>query len=200
MLLIVGLGNHEEKYTDTRHNIGFMVVDKVFQSLTPVGKTFAENKDFKAAIAKLHFKNQDILLLKPLTLMNNSGWAVVKASSFYKIVPQNIWVIHDDIDLPLGKLRIRKGGASGGHHGIESIMEKLATDQFMRFRLGVGKGMLDTHHPESKNLHRREVERRVLSPFAEHEVGDVRKMLDKTTKAIRYGLIHGLDKAMNRYN
>lgn len=200
MILIVGLGNHEEKYQNTRHNIGFMVVDKLLSSLTPVGKTFSEKKEFKASIAKLRWKEKEILLLKPLTYMNNSGWAVVKVAAFYKIQPSDIWVVHDDIDLPLEKLRIRRGGASGGHHGIESIIAKLGTDQFVRFRLGVGKGMLDIHRPENKNLHRREVEKRVLSPFTEEEAGDVRKIIKRTDLALRYGILYGLEKTMNKYH
>lgn len=200
MKLIVGLGNHEEKYTGTRHNIGFMVVDKVFQSLTPAGEEFKLEKNFKALIAKLKTKDCDLLLLKPQTFMNNSGWAVSKALTFYNIEPTDLWVIHDDIDLPLGKMRVRKGGASAGHHGVESIIEQLGSTDFIRFRLGIGKGMLDTHHPANKNLHRRQVEKAVLSPFNEHEIGDVRKMIDKASKAIRYGLTYGLEKAMNKYN
>lgn len=200
MILIVGLGNPGGKYAYTRHNVGFMVVDALLKSLTPAGRDFENKKEFKASIAKLLVNDQELLILKPLEFMNASGWAVEKAAAFYKILPKDIWVISDDIDLPVGKIRIRIGGASAGHHGIESIMARLGTDAFVRFRLGVGKGMLDTHHPENKNLHRREVERRVLSPFNEHEIGDVRKMIKRADQAIRLAIKQGLEKAMNRYN
>ncbi len=200
MKLIVGLGNHEEKYKNTRHNIGFMVIDQLLRSLTPVGREFKEKKSFKALFIKLPLEKEEIVIIKPQTFMNGSGWAVAKAASFYKIEAADIWVVHDDIDLPLGKIRIRRGGASGGHHGIESIMAKIGSTDFVRFRLGVGRGMLDTHHPANKNLHRRQVEKIVLSPFAEGEVGDARKMIKHADQAIRSALKDGLEKAMNRHN
>lgn len=200
MKLIVGLGNHEERYTDTRHNVGYMVVDKLVRSLTPVGREFKSKKEFKALLIKLPLDHEDAIIIKPQTYMNASGWAVAKVAAFYKIESENIWVVHDDLDLPIGKIRIRRGGGSGGHHGIESIMAKLGSDDFFRFRLGIGAGLLDTHHPTNKNLHRREVERIVLSPFSEKEVGSARKMIKKADEILRFAIKQGLEKAMNKYN
>lgn len=197
MHLIVGLGNPGEKYLYTRHNIGFMVVDQVVKDLVSVNKTWTEQKDIKAAV----FKTPDLVCLKPLSFMNASGFAVKKLVDFYKITLPDLWVVHDDIDLPLGKIRIRKGGGSAGHHGIESIMRELGgKDGFVRFRLGVGRGKLEEKKPISQHLIRKEMEKYVVSVFHDHEAGDVRKLIKHTASAIELGLKKGIEKAMNQYN
>ena len=120
MKLIVGLGNPGKKYRNTRHNIGFMVLDGLLGKLTPVGETvWQQSKKFNSLIAKI----DDIILVKPQTFMNASGIAVAKIASYYHIEPVEIWVVHDEVDLPLGKIRIRKGGGTAGHRGLESIIE-----------------------------------------------------------------------------
>src|SRR5258705_3926521 len=144
MKLIVGLGNPGEKYTHTRHNFGFTVVDKFLKDFEPVSTTvWSVNEKLKSDIALLDWKPkvgklERVILAKPLTYMNNSGLAVGLITAFYKIDPEDIWVVYDELDLPVGAMKIRFGGAAAGHHGVESIMEHLKTDKFWRFRLGIG--------------------------------------------------------------
>ncbi|MEK7165267.1 MAG: aminoacyl-tRNA hydrolase [Patescibacteria group bacterium] len=196
MLLIVGLGNPGPKYASTRHNIGCMVVDHVLKDTLTLGKSWGEDADRKALVCK----KGDLVFAKPLTFMNGSGFAVKKLSDFYKIKPEDIWVVQDDIDLPLGKIRLRVGGGSAGHHGIESIMRELGNDTFVRFRLGVGRGKLEIQKGASQNLHRRSVEKYVVSPFTDHEAGAVRKLIKHAAEAMELALHKGLDVAMNQYN
>lgn len=197
MKLIVGLGNPGKKFEFTRHNIGFIVVDSLVKNLTPINKHKVWEKVEKPRI--LFAKLDNLICVKPQTYMNLSGLAVSHITNFYKIKPRDIWVIHDDIDLPLGKLRIRRGGASAGHNGIESMIGSLKDDDFVRFRIGVGRGKMANRLPE-KNLHRREVERFVLSPFLTSEEGMLRKMIKKTVEAVETCLEKGIEKGMNRFN
>ncbi|KKS84940.1 MAG: Peptidyl-tRNA hydrolase [Candidatus Gottesmanbacteria bacterium GW2011_GWA1_43_11] len=196
MNLIVGLGNPGEKYEFTRHNIGFMVVDKALKDLVNLGKTWEFNKSINADL----FKNGDLIFAKPKAFMNASGVVVKKLVDFYKVPVEQIWVVHDDIDLPLGKIRIRTGGGSAGHHGIESIIREVGGDTFLRFRLGVGRGKLEEKGSSDQNLHRHRVEKYVVSPFTTHEEGEVRKLVKHAASAIVMSLRKGVDKAMNQYN
>lgn len=196
MRLIVGLGNPGEKYKYTRHNCGFMVINSLVKNLTPLSQTNLWQEVKKPKLT--YIKIKDDIFLKPLTYMNLSGLAVSHVLNFYKIKKENVWVIYDDIDLPLGKLRIRKGGGSAGHHGIESIIKELKTDNFIRFRLGVS-GRMTKGKPE-RRIDRRVVEKFVLSVFAHHEEGTLRRMIKKTAKALKYSLDEGVEKGMNRYN
>lgn len=196
MKLIVGLGNPGSEYQDTRHNIGFMVVDKLAKELTTPAAVWDTKKDLKSMIARAG----DIILAKPTTYMNNSGLAVKAIMSFYKLEPGDIWVIHDDIDLPLGKIRIREGGSSAGHNGIESIMKMVGTDKFLRFRLGIGRGKEEVKKHTDQNLRHRSVISFVLSRFRTNEAGDMRKLIKYSMQAVQIALTEGTDKAMNRYN
>ena len=197
MKLIVGLGNVGKEYQDTRHNIGFMVVDKLSKELGSVGQdVWKEDKDREALVCKIG----DVLLAKPTTLMNRSGNAVRKLVAFYKLTADDVWVIHDDIDLPLGKIKIREQGASAGHNGLESIIEELKTDKFTRFRLGIGRGKEDKDKSTDQNLKHRAVIEFVLSRFTDHEAGAMRKLVKNGMEAVRLSLIEGLDKGMNRFN
>lgn len=199
MKLIVGLGNPGGKFEYTRHNIGFMVVDKLVKhklSLFPSIKAWKKEEKFLAEICK----SENFIVVKPQNYMNLAGLSVSKLAKFYKIVQADIWVIHDDIDLPLGKIRIRQGGASAGHHGIESIIKEIGTSDFLRFRLGIGKGKLDKPHTADHNLHRREVEKFVVSPFRDSEGGEVKKLIKNAVEAVEIVLDKGLDVAMNRFN
>ena len=123
--------------------------------------------------------------------MNASGFAVAKLANFYKVEPKNIWVIHDDADLPLGRIKIRLGGGSGGHRGIDSIIEQLGTDKFIRFRLGIGKVDIKKD---------RLLEKYVLENFTSNEVNKVRQMIKKAMTAIKLALAEDLEKAMNHFN
>lgn len=176
MKLIVGLGNPGEKYAKTRHNLGFMVIDKLLRKLTPFQDiVWLEAKKFNSLMAKVG----NLFLVKPQTMMNASGYAVNKLADFYKIKPEDILVIHDDVDLPLGKMKIRPGGAAAGHHGVESIIKHLGTDKFVRFRLGIG-------HPGrgADGL----VEKYVLREFDINEKTELKRMIKKTVKALRVTL------------
>ncbi len=203
MKLIVGLGNPGEKYEKTRHNLGFMVVESFLKGFEPVKKTEWENSSkFKSDIVQLEYKPkvgepQKVILAKPKTYMNNSGLAVSLISQYLNIPSSDIWVIHDDFDLPLGALKIRFGGASAGHHGVESIIKVLNSDKFWRFRLGTGK-----QHQKSKikNQKLRKLDDYVLSNFTGSEYGKVRELIKRGAKAVSMSLEEGLDAAMNRFN
>ena len=132
--LIVGLGNPDRKYENTRHNTGFICIDQVAKALG----TEILRKKFDALTAEGTIAGQRVLLMKPTTYMNLSGTAVEKAASFYKIPPERVLIIFDDISLPVGKMRLREKGSHGGHNGIKSIIDYLGTDGFPRIKVGVG--------------------------------------------------------------
>lgn len=182
MKLIVGLGNPGGQYESTRHNIGFMVVEKLAHELTMGTVSWKEDEKHKALL----YKKGDILFAKPLTFMNNSGIAVQSIMNFYKLSVSDLWVVHDDIDLPLGKIRIREKGGHGGHHGVESIISVLKTDVFVRFRLGIGRGNNIVDY--------------VLSRFHRNEAGQMKHLVKHSTDAVRMALLEGLDKAQNRFH
>lgn len=196
--LIVGLGNPSDQYKNTRHNIGFIVVDRLAQSDS------AKLKIEKKFQAEVGFLPSTILLIKPQTYMNLSGEAVAKIANFYKIDPKNIIIIHDDVDLELGRLKIQKGGGTAGHHGLESIVKSLGTSDFIRFRVGIGKPLAFN----SKQLTRlaarqafnKNIENYVLEKFSEDEWEIINKAIARTVEAIEYYLNNDLEKTMNKYN
>jgi PTH1 family peptidyl-tRNA hydrolase len=195
MKLIVGLGNPGNEYEDTRHNIGFMVLDKLAKELG-TDATWEEDKKRKAWVAKVG----GVVLVKPTTFMNASGTAVKALADFYKIAPVDVYVIHDDLDLPLGKIRIRQKGASAGHNGVASIITQLGTDVFVRVRLGIGRGKEAVKGDTDQNLGHRSVIDFVLSRFTQSEAGEMRKLIKHGVEAVRIALEDGIDKAMNQYN
>lgn len=134
MILIIGLGNPGEKYELTRHNVGFMALDRLAKEF---GGKFEFNKKFNADFVKLTTEGEEVILAKPQTFMNCSGDAVQAFSRFYDINFSDIWVIHDDLDIEIGKIRIRKGGSSAGQKGVQSVIDRLGTDSFVRFRVGI---------------------------------------------------------------
>ncbi len=199
MRLIVGLGNPGSKFEYTRHNIGFMVVERLVKdrfSLLPSLKVWKKEEKFLSEVCKA----DDYIVSKPQTYMNLAGLAVAKIANFYKVNTSDILVVHDDIDLPIGKIRIRVGGASAGHHGIDSIIKNLGSSDFVRIRLGIGRGKLDKPHGEGHNLHRHEVEKFVVSPFRDNEGGEVKKLIKNAVEAVEIALDKGIEKAMNRFN
>lgn len=203
MKLIVGLGNPGEKHRKTRHNLGFMVIEEFLKDFETVDKTqWIDEKKFKSDIATLiwqprHGKEEKVILVKPETYMNNSGLAVQLLTTYYKLLTSDIWIVHDDIDLPLGAMKIRFGGGTAGHHGVESIMEKLGTDKFWRFRLGIG---IKSERPEAKGQMIKNVEDFVLGKFTGAEGGKVKGMIKRGSQAIEIGLEKNLESAMNRFN
>ena len=154
--MVIGLGNIGKEYERNRHNAGFIMVDKYAEEL---GLAWKNEKKFNANVAR----GSDVILVKPLTLMNRSGSAVSSAVSFYKVEPADVYVIHDDVDLEFGKVKVQRGGGSAGHHGIEDVIEKLGTQEFWRVRIGVGRP-IDT---------RFEVTDWVLSDFSDEELHTV---------------------------
>jgi PTH1 family peptidyl-tRNA hydrolase len=136
--LIVGLGNPGPDYEQTRHNAGFWLVDQLTPSL-------ARDKNFNALVAKTRIANQEVWLLEPQTYMNRSGQSVGALARFYKIAPEEILVVHDELDLPPGAAKLKKGGSSGGHNGLKDITSALGTQDYWRLRLGIG-------HPRTLNL------------------------------------------------
>lgn len=196
MKLIVGLGNPGPEYEYTRHNIGFMVADRLANELVQ-GPVNWQRDDKKNVLT---IKSGDILLAKPITFMNKSGFAVKALVDYYKLAPDDVWVIHDDMDLPLGKIRIRRGGSSAGHNGVTSIIQQLKTDDFLRFRMGIGRGKESTGKQTDKNLHHRSVISFVLSRFRRGEIGELRKLVKYGSEAVNLTLTQGIERAMNRFN
>ncbi|MBI2031694.1 MAG: aminoacyl-tRNA hydrolase [Candidatus Levybacteria bacterium] len=204
MKIIVGLGNPGEKYEKTRHNLGFNVIDKFLKNFKSVSESnWREERKFKSDIAEFEFnlrkgKPEKIILVKPKTYMNGSGLAVTLLSSYFKVNTSDIWIIHDDIDLPLGSMRIRFGGSSGGHKGIQSIIEAIGTEKFWRFRLGIKRDRTKAH--DKKNKFIKKVNEFVLDTFSHDEQGKVRELIKKSCSGIEMGLLKGLEGTMNKFN
>lgn len=184
--LIVGLGNPGGQYDNTRHNAGFLVADELARR----GGFSIRRVRFKALTAAAELGGQGVLVMKPTTYMNLSGEAVGEAARFYKLSPDHVLVISDDVDLPLGKLRIRKSGSAGGHNGLKSIIQHLGSDQFPRLKVGVG----GKPHPDY------DLGDWVLGRLQ----GEDKKVMDETVRraagAVECLLKDGIDKAMNQFN
>lgn len=179
--LLVGLGNPGREYAATRHNAGFMVLDRLAAA---AGITFKSEREWKAHLAR----TGDLLLCKPMTYMNLSGRAVRAVCDFYRIEPAQVLVILDDMALPLGKLRLRPGGSAGGHNGLTSVMEHLGTKTVPRLRIGIGAA-----EPGAAVGH-------VLGRFAPEEAEAFEKSLDRAVEAIGSAQRLGFAAAMNAYN
>ncbi len=190
MKIIIGLGNPGEEYEKTRHNIGFAVISN-FRLKVSDFSDWKINKKFNAEISEGKIRGEKIVLLKPHTFMNNSGQAVAAATHFYKIKSADILVIHDDIDLPLGKMRVKKDGSSGGHRGMESIIAALGTNNFSRLKVGVGP------KERPKNF---DAANFVLKKFGKGEEKTLNLIIKKTTEAAAMILDQGAEKAMNQFN
>lgn len=194
MKLIIGLGNPGDKYQATRHNLGFMVVDAFAKKHLGPEIIWENSNKFKAEILKVLPK---VLLVKPQTYMNNSGLAVSKLAEFFKVALEDMIVVHDDLDLPLGKIKVRCGGSGAGHHGVESIMEKLGQDNFIRIRLGIGN--LKTVSGEKGGQHF-DASSFVTKRFVSNEKPKVKHMLKQTLDGLEILLSKGLIEAQNQYN
>lgn len=186
MKLIVGLGNIGREYENTRHNIGFMVVDELAKRL---GVTFG--KEDRSAYCAEYRAPEKILIIKPTTYMNLSGIAVGAYANFYHIDPEDIAVIQDDMDLPVGHLRIRRKGSAGGHNGIKSITEHLGTEEYPRFKIGIG-------HPERNN---KAVVNHVLHQFQGEDKAAIEAAVKAMAEALELWLKEGdLNAVMTKYN
>ncbi|MDD7280566.1 aminoacyl-tRNA hydrolase [Floccifex sp.] len=184
MKIIIGLGNPGKDYENTRHNAGFMVMDEIAKKCN---LEFNKEK-FDAYFAKGKIKGEDVVLLKPTTYMNNSGFALRACLDFYKETMDNVLVIYDDKDLPVGKIRLRQQGSAGGHNGIKSIMNCTQNQTFDRIRVGIGK---DDRIP---------IIQWVLSKFRKEEQEDLQKAITQASEAAYYAIDHSFDKVMNQYN
>ena len=185
MKLVAGLGNPGSKYRGTRHNVGFEVID-----LLVARKGLAlETAPTEALQARWRREDGDVLLVKPLTFMNISGVAVSSLMRFYKIEVADVLVVCDDVNLPLGRLRMRSSGSEGGHNGLRSVAEQLGTIDYPRLRVGVGRGDM-----------RRDLADHVLAKFEPDEAPGIEDAIARGADAVETWLQDGLTKAMNLYN
>jgi PTH1 family peptidyl-tRNA hydrolase len=178
--LIVGLGNPGQAYAATRHNVGFLVVDRILEEAR---EPAVERRDSLYRLTGVG----GLLFLKPFTYMNRSGSAVRAVADICGIDPAEILLVVDCLDLPLGKLRLRQKGSSGGHRGVESVIRELETDAIARLRVGIGRPGADTVDY-------------VLSPWADDEADLLRSVLAAAADAVRCAATDGMERAMNRYN
>ena len=182
--LIVGLGNPGTRYARSRHNVGFMIVERVAHAHD---FRFAR-KRFNAEIAEGDMAGARAMVAKPQTYMNSSGEAVGKLFAFYKIAPADLLVVYDDLDLPLGKMRLRPQGSAGGHHGMESIIAHIGASDFARLRVGIGRP-----NPDDDIDH-------VLGAFNHDERAAMDETFARAVEAIEAWVRDGIDAAMNRFN
>lgn len=185
MKLVVGLGNPGKQYAMTKHNIGFMVIDAITDNVPHTPWKEEQN----AEVCSITVDGEKVLLVKPQTFMNASGESVGPLMRYYKISPSDVYCIYDDMDLPVGKLRIRPNGSSGGHNGIKSLISHMGTEDFPRFRVGIGRPL-----PQWSVIDH------VLSPFSDEVQDKVDKGIKDTVKAVLGTLEVGLDKGMNQFN
>ena len=181
MNILVGLGNPGRKYSDTKHNFGFWVLNR-----------FAEKRSLTFQAGKgdyLLAKKGDLICVKPTSFMNNSGMPILDVKQFFKVEPEQFLVVYDDIDLPLGTIRFRDGGGTGGHKGIESIIYQTQNEKFNRLRIGIATD--DDMRP---------AERYVLSPFRDEQKESVNEMIEKACEGIEYYLSHDIKETMNQFN
>ena len=181
MNILVGLGNPGRKYANTKHNFGFWIVNK-----------FAEQRSltFKAGkgdyvIAKSH----DVVCIKPTTYMNNSGLAIAKYCNYHNNFLENLLIIYDDIDLPLGKLKFRSEGGTGGHRGLESVIYHMKSENFCRLKIGISEGIINI--PSEKY---------VLLPFKKENNDIIKTIIETTCEGIEYYLSHSINETMNKFN
>lgn len=185
MKIIAGLGNPGAEYAHTKHNVGFMLVDALAERLNAP----AWKEDFFSAMTEVRIGGEKVFLVKPLTYMNNSGEAIGPMLSYYKMETDDLTVVHDDMDIPAGMVRIRKKGSSGGHNGIKSVIAHVGGEDFSRVRIGIGRppaGWTVINH--------------VLAPFSSEDVPKIREAINYLLPAVECIVTDGVDLAMNRYN
>lgn len=185
--MLVGLGNPGEKYQNTRHNIGFMLADQMVQRHLCKQK----GKEHKGELFRLKLgDHHELLVVKPQTFMNLSGECVQAVSHYYKISPSQIMVAHDELDVPLGGLRLQQNRGAGGHNGVKSITQHLGTSDYVRVRIGIGK-------PENVRMN---IADYVLENFRKDELARVQSILDWSEQAVCKIVFNGLNQAANLYN
>lgn len=184
MKVIVGLGNPGPQYAETRHNIGFLLVDLLAET-----HNLQFYSKFQGLWAEGKVAGDRIILLKPQTFMNLSGRSVRELVNFYKVLGEDLLIVQDDMDLPLGKLRLRNQGSAGGHNGLRSILAELGTEEFWRLKLGVGRPPKEW-----------DPARYVLSPFVEEEITQLDEVLGRAEKAVDLWIKGATGQAMNLYH
>jgi len=190
MKLLVGLGNPGKKYQATWHNVGFMVVDLLKDKEFDQSSKFKNSTKFKAEICEGEILGEKIILTKPKTFMNNSGQAVSALVNFYKIKPEDLWLIHDDIDLPLAKIRISQNSSAAGHKGVQSVIDNLGLQNFVRFRIGI----------RSEKPLKIPTEKYVLQKIDKPGKIVINQTIEKILTAIEVTLDQGVTEAMNQFN
>ncbi|MCF7854716.1 MAG: aminoacyl-tRNA hydrolase [Candidatus Pacebacteria bacterium] len=183
--LVVGLGNPGADYAMTRHNVGFMVADAVAEALNSKDR---EKQQFKSLIRQIRVAGRTVVIAKPLTFMNRSGDAIVKLVNAFDLTPGEVFVIYDCLDLPLGRLRIRQTGGSGGHRGMDSVLAALGTQTVPRLRVGIGR------------QNERDAVDHVLSPWSNDETRLVKEIVEAAADAVLMALRAGVERTMNTYN
>lgn len=184
MFVIAGLGNPGKKYENTRHNMGFITIDQLAEK----HNIKVDKLKFKALVGEGRIAGQKVLLVKPQTYMNLSGDAISQVMNFYKLAPEKLIVIYDDLDIETGSLRIRKFGSAGTHNGMRSVVRCLGSDRFPRIRLGIG------------NNSNGDLVNYVIGGFSKSEVPELEKAVTNAVLAIETILSDGIDLAMNKYN
>jgi len=187
LYLIAGLGNPGRGYAGTRHNIGFMLVEQLAARWRA---PWVLEKKFRSRLARMEWAGKRVVLCQPQTFMNASGEAVAALSGFYRLAPAQMLVVVDDADLPLGQIRLRADGSSGGHHGLESVEAQLGTREYPRLRLGIGRREDDG----------RQISQYVLERFAAAERPAVAEVLNRAGQQVECWLNAGLKQAMNQFN
>lgn len=182
---IVGLGNPGRDYGNTRHNLGYEVVSLLAERY---GVSFTGGKG-EYLVASGRFREQPVILAKPTTFMNESGFAIQGLVSFYKIEMERLLIVLDDVNMPLGRLRLKSGGSSGGHKGLDNIIYQLGRDDFPRLRIGIGS----EHMP-------RDLRGYVLAPFRKDELPVVEEAVATAAEAVEMFMEHDIEEAMNRFN
>ena len=187
MKLIIGLGNPGEEYENTRHNVGFMIVDAI---AAKEGDKFSFEKKFNAEVAKSRFNDGPIVLAKPQTFVNKSGESVRKLKLFYKTKPQGIVVVHDDLDIEFGNFKMSLGKDSGGHRGVQSVIDNLKTNKFWRLRIGTANRKLKTARDQNTLKAKKEsVGDFVLSKFTPAEQTELKKVIKKALERLSSAIL-----------
>jgi len=189
MKFVVGLGNLGEEYAKTRHNAGWLVIDTLATKIADF--KFRTSSKHQSKYGKGLLAGEKVVLVKPQTFMNRSGESVKKILDYYKApkkeLDKDLYVVHDDLDFPLGKLRIHRGKSSGGHKGVQSVIDHIKTEDFVRFRIGVG-----SVEGDKKNY--------LLSNFNKREKKLVERTVERCVRAVIYTIKKGVEAGMNKYN
>ncbi len=184
--LIAGLGNPGIRYQNTRHNVGFKVIDRIIKEFS---LSFKEDKHSNYLFAQTFIQDKKIFFIKPVTFMNKSGEAIATVLNYYEIPIQNLFVIHDDLDIDFGKIKLTRNGGHGGHNGIKSIITAVNSKKFPRLKIGIGR-------PPNKIP----PDRYVLSNFEKEEVEKLQRIIETSKDATLFFIMHGIEAAMNEFN